>query len=250
MQRFYAPDAHASGQQVALPNEEARHLTHVLRLGAGAHVRVFDGAGLEFEARVETAERTGVTITTGASATPAAESRVRLTLGLGLLKRRKIDDVIRDATMLGVAAVAPLITARAEGVSPGGGRRAPLTRWRQIAIASSKQCGRAVVPEVTEPVPLDTFVGRTPDARELRILLVEPGAGIGQGLRAIMDAPTPEHATLVIGPEGGWTEDELTTAIDAGFVPHTLGPRTLRADAAPLVAIAVLDFLWHVHNGP
>ena len=243
--RFYAPDARAASQQVALPVEEARHLTQVLRLGAGAELRVFDGAGREFEARIDAADRAKVILTTGAPVTPAAESRVRLTLGLGLLKRRKIDDVIRDATMLGVAAITPLVTTRAEGVTPGGGRRAPVTRWRQIAVASSKQCGRAVVPEVSEPVTFDTFVGHAPDERERRILLVEPGAGIGRGLRAIADAPTPDRATLAIGPEGGWTDDEMTTAVDAGFAPHTLGPRTPRADAAPLVAIAVLEFLWN-----
>jgi RsmE family RNA methyltransferase len=90
----------------------------------------------------------------------------------------------------------------------------------------------------------DTFVGQAADERERRIILVEPGAELGRELRAFRDAP-PERATLMIGPEGGWTDDEMTAATAAAFVPCTLGPRTLRADAAPLVAIAVIGFLWN-----
>ena len=242
--RFYAPDAHETGQRVALPPEEARHLTQVLRLGAGADVRLFDGAGHEFEARVESAARTEVTVATVAQVTPVAESHVQLVLGLGMLRGRKIDDVIRDTTMLGVAAIQPLITARAEAASPGSARRAPLARWRHIAVASAKQSGRAVVPEVAEPLTFELFVRQPAHERERRILLVEPTVGTGHGFRALGATPAPDRATLLIGPEGGWTADEIATAVDAGFTPYTLGARTLRADAAPLAAIAVLEFLW------
>src|SRR6188472_2052782 len=150
--RFHAPDAREPGQVITLADDEAAHLTRVLRLQVGAPVRVFDGAGLEFDAVVETTSKRGADIRLLTPHQAVAEPRIRVTLAQAVLKGDKMDDVVRDAVMMGVAAILPLITARTE-VSPAvleRGRRRE--RWQRIAVMSAKQCGRAVVPAVLEPV--------------------------------------------------------------------------------------------------
>jgi 16S rRNA (uracil1498-N3)-methyltransferase len=109
-----------------------------------------------------------------------------------------------------------------------------------VAVASAKQCGRAVVPEVEEPVAFADLVSEP--APGLKVLLVEPSAGVA--VSALRDLPAPERATLAIGPEGGWTLDEVIRAVDAGWTPVRLGGRTLRAAAMPLAALAACQAIW------
>lgn len=240
--RFYAPDADRSGLTVALPPGEAHQLVHVLRLRGGAAVRVFDGRGREFAGRVETAGRAAATVRTLEPRAPSPEPAVRLTLATALLKGRATDAVIRDATMLGAAAIQPLTTARSRAAPQAAG--AARERWRSIAVSSAKQCGRAVVPAIEPIAPLAAFTA-APTAAALRILLVEPAArGPHASVGALSGRAAPAAAAIAVGPEGGWAAAEVEAAAAAGFELLTLGARTLRADAAPAAAIAVLQHLW------
>lgn len=240
--RFFTPDAGRSGQTVDLPRGEAHQLAHVLRLRRGAPVRVFDGRGREFSARVETVGRSAVTVHTLEPHAPAREPAVRMRLALAILKGRATDTVVRDATMLGVTAIQPLQTARSRPAPEGA--PAAVERWRAIAVSSAKQCGRAVVPEIAPAASFTRFAA-APDAGELRILLVEPVLPAPhESIRVLAGRAAPAAATIVVGPEGGWTDGEVDAAAAAGFMPLTLGARTLRADAAPAAAIAVLQHVW------
>ena len=154
MHRFYVPDLPHEGALVALSDEEARHLTQVLRLALGDDVRVFDGHGREHLARVEVAARQRAEVRVGPQAAPAPELPLRLTLAAALLKGDKFDDVVRDAAMLGVHVVCPLVTARTEVPAARAGKVSRVERWKRVALNSAKQCGRAVVPEVDEPQAL------------------------------------------------------------------------------------------------
>src|SRR6185437_4561173 len=132
--RFLAAIDDASGT-ARLDADEARHLSQVLRLGVGGEVAVFDGAGREFRARVETIARDGAVVRLIEEHESAPEPAVRVTLAQAVLKGEKMDDVVRDATMMGVAAIEPLVSAHtAAHLKPG---HAP-DRWRRIAIASAK----------------------------------------------------------------------------------------------------------------
>ena len=241
--RFYAPALRPEGGEFGLPAEEAVHLTRVLRLGVGATVNVFDGQGLEYRARVVHAEREDVRLEAGDRVDPAAEPRVRVTLAQAVVKGEKMDGIIRDAVMLGVAAINPLLTARTDvpEVALASGTR--VERWRRIVISSVKQCGRAVVPELSLPETLDACLRRGHDG--LRLMLVEPGAAAdvttGEALNGLSPA---ESAQVFVGPEGGWTPEEVSMAREAGCRLVTLGKRTLRADATPLIALGVLQYLW------
>ncbi|MCY4075387.1 MAG: 16S rRNA (uracil(1498)-N(3))-methyltransferase [Acidobacteria bacterium] len=250
MHRFFAPGADRADVVVGLPDDEARHLTQVLRLGPGDAVRVFDGRGREHAAVVTDAGRAGVRVRTGCAVAAPAEPGVRVTLGAALLKGRKVDAVVRDATMLGVHVVQPLVTLRTEVPARRFGAAAA-ERWTRIAVASAKQCGRAFVPRVHPPLDFDRFLDAANAAAGLRLLLVEPAAAGGvASVRSLAGEPRPSAAVVAVGPEGGWTEVEVAQATRAGFRPTTLGRRALRAEAVPVAALAVLHFLWRDDDPP
>jgi 16S rRNA (uracil1498-N3)-methyltransferase len=241
--RFFAPAASAPGDRVPLPDDEAEHLTRVLRLAAGDRVRVFNGRGAEFESTVEAAGREGVRLRIESPCEPAPEPKVAVTLAQAVLKGDKMDDVVRDAVMIGVAAIQPIITARTESSAAALERGRRRERWGRIAVSSAKQCGRAVVPQILEPAPFSLYTQPPPNtAPALVLMLVEPGASSGMPL-ADLDVPVPPHATLLVGPEGGWTVEEVQAA-SVLWPLVTMGGRTLRADAMALVALAALFAHW------
>ncbi len=241
--RFFAPALDPGDETVALPRAEGEHLTRVLRIGVGDTVAVFDGRGHEWLARVVSAVRRDVRVQLVSRATPAAEPHVALTVAQAVLKSDKMDDVVRDAVMLGAMAIQPIVTARTEATVAALMRGARVERWRRVALASVKQSRRAVLPDVRMPLTLDTLLDEPASA--LRLMLVEPGAAAqAESLSGLQHAPAPGDAMLLVGPEGGWTEQEWASAAAKGVRLVTLGHRTLRADAVPVAAISVLQFLW------
>ncbi len=226
-----------------LPRGEGEHLTRVLRLGAGDTVTVFDGRGHEFVARVVSAIRRDVRVQIVSPHEAASESAVALTLAQAVLKGDKMDDVIRDAVMLGAFAIQPIVTKRSETTVAALMKGARLERWRRVALASAKQSRRAVLPEIRMPLTLETALGEP--AAALRLMLVEPGAGEDpERLSALQQAAVPDDAVVFVGPEGGWTAEECAAAQAHGVRLFSLGPRTLRADAVAIAALSVFQFIW------
>jgi 16S rRNA (uracil1498-N3)-methyltransferase len=241
--RFFAPSLDPGDETVALPREEGEHLTRVLRLGVGDMVSVFDGRGHEFLARVSSAVRRDVRVTIASRIDPPEEPGVALTLAQAVLKGDKMDDVIRDAVMLGAAAIQPIVTRRSETTVAALMRGARVERWRRVALASVKQSRRAVLPEIRMPLTFDTMLGEPPAA--LRLMLVEPSVSADvEPLSALRQIRPPADAVVFVGPEGGWTAEECASAASHGVRLMSLGARTLRADAVPVAAISVLNFLW------
>jgi 16S rRNA (uracil1498-N3)-methyltransferase len=243
--RFFAPEAQTPGELITLPADEAEHLTRVLRLGAGAAVRVFNGSGDEFESVVEAAAKDGVRVRLGNAREPAPEPQLQVTLAQAVLKGDKMDDVVRDAVMIGAAALRPLLTARAETTAAilEKGRRQE--RWERVAISAAKQCGRAIVPPILEPVSFDAFIAFLLDKwlAGPALMLVEPGATKGAVPFSALDVDAPKAATVLVGPEGGWTPEEIEIAATA-CRRITMGGRTLRADTMGLIAISALYSRW------
>jgi len=237
--RFLAESIDVAAGTARLADDEARHLSQVLRLKTGDEVAVFDGAGHEFRARVQQISRDGADLRLLEAIAAAAEPSVRLTLAQAVLKGEKMDDVVRDATMMGVTAIEPLVTEHTAAHMKAG--RAP-ERWRRIAISSAKQCRRAVVPAIGVGLHFSEWLPR--DGAETRVLLVEPSAAVGAYPLSTLAGSRPASASLLVGPEGGWSIAEIEAASRAGCIPITLGRRTLRADAIPIVAIGLLQFVW------
>jgi 16S rRNA (uracil1498-N3)-methyltransferase len=175
---------------------------------------------------------------------PVAESPVVLTLAQAVLKGEKMDDVVRDAVMLGVAAIHPIVTKRTETTVAAMIKGARLDRWRRIALASVKQSRRATLPEIRSPLRVEDFLDEPPAA--VRLMLVEPGTSAAvEPIGSLRGGVTPADAAVLVGPEGGWSAEEWDAAASRGVKLISLGHRTLRADAVPVAAISVLQFLWN-----
>ena len=240
MHRFYAP-ALTDNALVELPEDEGQHLARVLRLRAGDSVAIFDGRGREALARVASITSRRVSVQVVEPRLSAPEPRVAVTLAQALLKSDKMDRVIRDAVMLGVSAVQPIVSRRTDvpmKAMKQGGRH---DRWDRTVISSVKQSGRAVVPAVLDAVDfgqlLHSSTGRT------RLMFVEPGVGRVADVTSL-EGQRPSEAMVMIGPEGGWDPQELTEATASGVTLLSFGSRVLRADAAGAAVIAVLRYVW------
>lgn len=246
--RFYAePEAflHTPGR-VTLSEEESRHLRDVLRLRAGEEAQVFDGVGREFLCVVRDAGGRGAAATLevrGPAEPPSPEPPVFILLAVALLKGEKFDLVVQKAVELGVGLVKPLVTKRAD-VRPRDERDAAkrVARWQRLALEAAKQSGRARVPAVEPPSAFETFVNAEPETDLLRVMFAERGGG---GLSELPrgDSPASNVAALV-GPEGGWEDEEIELARAHGWSVVTLGGRTLRAETAAITVCALLQNLF------
>jgi len=236
--RFLIDRPPSGAATVPLPADEAHHAQHVLRLGTGDEVRVFDGAGREWDARIVIAGARGVAVEIGRGIDPVREPAVHVTLCAAWLRGDQMDDVVRDATALGVAAIVPIASDRVAVSKRARRGDADALRWRRVAVAAARQCGRAVVPAIEAPAPFAAAL-EAPDAGAL-IFCVEPD----HATAAAAPAGRPDRARLFVGPEGGWSDAEVAEAIRRGARLLSLGPRTLRASLAPLVARAALWTEW------
>ena len=237
--RFQLAELDRDAARGALADDEASHLIRVLRLGVGAEIEVFDGRGGMYRAAVAALTRDAVSLAILGPVAPAPEPAVRVIIAMSVLKGDKMDSVVRDVTMMGAAVVQPIVSTRSETSLATLARAHRAERWQRIAVSSVKQCGRAVVPDILLPLDLDDWLGRAQPRATLA--LVEPSAGAGLTLTEV---PRQEAVGLLVGPEGGWTPDELTLMVNAGVTSVSLGGRTLRAETAPLVALAALFEAW------
>jgi 16S rRNA (uracil1498-N3)-methyltransferase len=239
--RFHVPELTATAERVELPEDEAEHLVRVLRLGVGDEVDVFDGRGALWRAEVVQAGKKSAVVRLLERGTPARELGVRVTLIVSVLKGDKMDDVVRDAVMLGVAAIRPVVSERSEIGLGALARGTRIARWQRIAVSSAKQCGRAVVPPIQDPLPLDWYWTEPIDA--VRLMCLEPAAAMGE-VTPVGAVRKPPAADVIIGPEGGWAVAEVAAAHDSGAILMSLGSLTLRADAVPIVALTALLTTW------
>ena len=238
MPRFHCPLPLASGQRLALPPGPARHV-QVLRLQPGDALTLFNGEGGEFEARVTRMGRSEVEVELGAHQPIEREATRAVHLLCGITANERMDWLVEKATELGAASLTPLLAERS--VLKLKGERADKKRahWQGVAVAAAEQCGRNRVPPVHEALSLVDWLAqnRPADAASgLRCVL-----SLADGARPLAQVATgTEPLWLLSGPEGGLAPAEEAQALAAGFVPVTLGPRVLRAETAPLAALAAL----------
>jgi len=246
--RFYAPSGAFTSnfESVTLASEEARHLRDVLRLKPGDEVYVFDGEGKEFHCRVEESRRNDARLEVMAEVSPARqESPLSLTLAVALLKGEKFDLVVQKATELGVSSIVPVATRHADlRLRDDSDAAKRIARWQRIALEAAKQSGRAVVPHVSMPASFESLIETASSGRELvRLMFSERD---GQSLTEIRKTIPANLSSLtaLIGSEGGWADEEISEAREAGWAIVTLGGRTLRAETAAIAVAVLLQHLW------
>jgi 16S rRNA (uracil1498-N3)-methyltransferase len=234
MRRFYAPAEQFNGSSVKLSTEETRHLRHVLRLSTGDQVQIFNGEGREFVAEIVTVGKreTLLNIVDEISA-PAPESNLDLTIAASVYKNDKFDLVIQKAVELGVARIAPIVTFRSETKIDAALNRTE--RWRKIALEATKQCERARIMSVDEPVTFADFLSSLNDESGKLLMFSEKDG------RSIPDLGDPKKITALVGPKGGWEDSEIELAEGRGFVPVKLGKRIMKAETAVITFAALLQ---------
>jgi 16S rRNA (uracil1498-N3)-methyltransferase len=247
--RFYAePEAflHTPGQ-LTLSEEESRHLRDVLRLRAGDEAHVFDGEGREFVcvvAEVGGRGRAARLEVGGAVEPPSPEPPLFLLLAVSLLKGEKFDLVVQKAVELGAGFIRPVISKRSDvRLRDESDAAHRVARWKRLALEAAKQCGRARVPNVGQPQTFEALVTADPGMDFLRVMFAERG-GVGLNDLRPRDAPNPSEVAALVGPEGGWEEEEIKLARAHGWQIITLGGRTLRAETAAITVCALLQHLY------
>jgi 16S rRNA (uracil1498-N3)-methyltransferase len=233
--RLYHPPPIAAGALLTLERDRAHYLTHVLRLRRGTHLEVFDGAGRAWRATLTGADRRSATLAIGELIAEVPLPEPELHLVQGLLKGTAMDTVVQKATELGATDIWPVLAERSN--VPGDAER--LTRkhehWQRVIESAAEQCGALHLTRLHEVRTPAEFWDSAPQARHL---FLQPGAR-----ELPLDIPR-ESLVLMIGPEGGWSESELATALVHDVCCVGLGQRVLRAETAPLAVLGAVRHSW------
>ena len=238
MPRFHCPVPLTPGDEIALPPGAARHV-QVLRMQPGDAITLFhgsiDGPGGEFEATVTRMGRSEVLARIGTHHAVEREAPRAVHLLAGITANERMDWLVEKATELGVASITPLLAERSVLKLKGERAEKKLVHWQAVAVAACEQCGRNRVPTLHPAQTLADWLQAPPQDGQRLLLSLRPGT-------QPLHAAAPGHTGLVFlsGPEGGLSGTEEDLALAHGFAPVTLGPRVLRAETAPLAALAAL----------
>jgi 16S rRNA (uracil1498-N3)-methyltransferase len=231
LSRFFV-DATLSVGEHELSEAQAHYISRVLRMSEGDAVQLFDGSGNEFRATLAEVGKKQVRVQVNESFAGQPESPLHIHLGQGL---SRMDWAIQKATELGVTQITPIISERCEVRLKDERAEKRQAHWQQIAISACEQCGRSVVPVIHAPVTLADWLKQT--EADLKLVL-HPVA------EPLTSHEKPGSLAFLIGPEGGLNDAEVAQAQDAGFHAARLGPRVLRTETAPVVALSIAQQLW------
>ena len=232
--RFFDDQNFQTGQVVALGTAASHHIGKVLRMEAGDHIEIFNGRGGAWQGRIENVSKKAVSVSVLGFNADNRTPPLSVTVALPMIKGDRMEYAIQKATEMGAARIVVLDTERCEVRLKGERAEKKLAQWQQIAISACEQCGLNIPPTVSGVAALKTWL-----ASELpeRRLIAHPGEAPFDPAVLRRD----EALVLLTGPEGGFSEEELDVAREAGFTPFALGERVLRAETAP---VALLAALW------
>lgn len=234
LSRIYTSQELNIGDSVELQGQAAHYLTRVLRLSVGDSVMMFNGNGEDYSGEVQDIRRQRVLVSLSDSRVAATESGLKITLVQAISRGERMDYSVQKAVELGVYSIQPLFTDRVEVRLNDERRIKRLAHWREVVISACEQSGRAVVPQILEPLSLgDWLTGQS----DVQLLVLDPDAGIKLSACTIDGGPI----SVLVGPEGGFSPEELDQLTEKGVSAVSLGPRVLRTESAGLAAIAVLQ---------
>ncbi len=239
MRRFFIEQSDVTSTSPSINGPDAKHIKNVLRLKPGDRIELFDGAGFEYEAQIEAFPGNAVAVSVLDKYGSKSESPVYITVALGFLKDRKMDDIVRQLTELGITKWFPFLGERSVARPDRKRLAARKERWEKIAKESLKQCKRGCIPEIGDTVSFERALkmGEGCDLKivfweeetcPLNILLTDSPGGI-------------KTIFLMLGSEGGFSIQEIEKAKDHGFGIASLGPRILKADTAPIAACSIIQ---------
>jgi 16S rRNA (uracil1498-N3)-methyltransferase len=239
MRRFFIDRQAIAGSRAFLAGTDAHHLLRVLRLKTGDEVELFDGSGMVYQAKIEGGDLHRVELAVlAASDTPP--DRLAIHLGQAMLKVKKMDLVVQKCTELGVRAIHPLLSTHTKNPAPGPEK---LARWQRIIQESCKQCNQPW-PPTCHPARSFAEVLAAGEGCDLRLICWEQPEA--PPLRSVVNSlAIPRSIMVLIGPEGGFSTEEIAQARAAGFLAVGLGRRILRAETAAIAVIALLQYIFN-----
>ncbi|VAV84782.1 16S rRNA (uracil(1498)-N(3))-methyltransferase [hydrothermal vent metagenome] len=236
--RFFEEDIRAGQEQVEIRGEEFIHIKKVLRLEVGSPVILLNGKGLELTGVIEAFNKDSALVKVEASSEKAGESSVSVTLLQALLKGDKPELIVQKATELGAARIIFYTNERTVPAPAADKIAGKLERLRRIAIEAVKQCERSVLPAI-DLVSYDEALALCGDDRGVILYACETKNSLKKSLSFLAGG---KGICLLVGPEGGFTEDEVGRAVAAGFVTAGLGRRILRSETAAIAALAIVQY--------
>ncbi len=242
--RFYHPAKIAIGQLIELSDGNKHHAARVLRLKKGDAITIFNDHGGEFSAHIENISKSSTTVLIDAHHDMDCESPLDITLAQALCVNEKMDWIIQKAVELGVTSIQPVTTARSIVHLSDERSSKRLQHWQKIIISACEQCGRNHLPQILPLILLPEWLSNkkaTQSSHDLNLMLSTTAT---ESLRNIPQPPASTHIALLIGPEGGFTQEEEVAILHTGFIPARLGKRILRTESAALAAISALQALW------
>jgi 16S rRNA (uracil1498-N3)-methyltransferase len=242
MHRFFISKTTLKEKRATVTGGELEHMTRVLRLRPGDRIVLFDDGGEEHEGVIRSYGPHDAEIEILNSVRPQRESQLEIVLAQALGKGDKMDLVVEKSTELGVSSIAPFLSSRTVPKPDTERGAARHERWRKIALSAAKQSGRTKIPDILELSDFSTLVSRSWPSEEK--LLFEPGKARDTLRQVVLERPRINSILLTIGPEGGFTPEELTEATEGGFRIVQLGTRILRTETAAVSALSIVQFMW------
>lgn len=240
MNRFFVSSEKIINNSVTIDGEDAAHILKVLRLKEGDLIEVCDGMGTDYIGRLIKTARGEVEVLLEDPKPSIGEPQIKVTLYQGIPKSNKMDLVIQKCVELGVYSIVPVVTARTVvNLSSPGKEEKKVARWQKIAEEAAKQSGRGIIPIVHGPVLYDEVIEQASDPIKLIPWEEARGTGLREALQSI---DRPQDISILIGPEGGFEQDEVMKAKERGWKVVTLGPRILRTETAGMAVLSAIMF--------
>ena len=234
--RIYIDQALAITDSVLLNENASHYLSKVLRMQEGRELIVFNGQGGEYSAQIKEIGKKQIAIQISQFSEGNRQSPLELHLAIGISRGERMDWVLQKATELGVTQIIPLITERTEVKIKGEKQDKKMQHWQQIIISACEQCQRNLLPILQEPQAIDNWLKTV--STDYRFVLHH------RNDQSLSESSAPKSVTLLIGPEGGLSEEEIILAENEKFQSLRLGPRVLRTETAPVAAISLVQYLW------
>ncbi|MDO8282320.1 MAG: 16S rRNA (uracil(1498)-N(3))-methyltransferase [Thermodesulfovibrionia bacterium] len=241
MARIFLPPEQLLSKEIIITGENARYLSLVLRAKPGEFITILNGNGKRYICKIITVHKKAITVENIKEELYSSESPISITLIQGLPKGDKMDHIIQKSTELGVNKIVPLITERSQIRTSD-----KVSRWRKIALSASQQSGREIVPEIIEPIDFNKLCDTQPNTAEdigsLKLLFSESLEE--RNLKQVLNnCHKIKNITILVGPEGGFSKQEISIVVAKGFTEVSLGPRTLRTETSPITAISIIQYV-------
>lgn len=246
LRRFLVENLEIKNGFCVITGREAHHISRVLRMGRGDGLVLLDGKGGRFIAEVQSISHEGIKIQIKKPLAPVQLPAFEITLCQAVIKSASMDYLIQKTSELGVARIFPFFSSRSVVHLKADRLRKKRHRWKEIAHSAAKQCNRDIPAEIGPPTSFEQQLASLSKAPGLKVILWEKETS--QDLKSLLKhrdpGHDPERFTGMVGPEGGFTPEEVSTAEQAGFIPVSMGRRILRAETAALVLVAIVQYEW------